>query len=443
MPLALDQLLPTDHPARLVWEFVEGVDLSELYARIRAVEGRAGRAPIDPRTLLGLWLFATLEGVGSARQIERLCQEHLAYIWMCGGVTIGHTVLAEFRVGHEGLLDRILAGSVASLVHEGLVKMTRVAQDGVRVRASAGAASMHRRKTLAERLEEAEAQVTALKAELANDPAASERRAASAKLRGAKRREKQLKEALRQLPHVQEVRERNLKKKGKRAARKAAKKALKRGAGKDADGQEPSTAAGVAEVADPTEEARVSSTDPDARVMKMGDGGYRPALNGQFATDVDSLVVLTADVLDVGSDAGQHLPALAKVREMYGVTPTEWLVDGGFPTLAAVEAMPDGCAIIAPVPPRKDSTRDPFKPMASDGPKVAAWRTRMGTEAAKRTYRLRAATAELVNAQARNRGLQQLPVRGKRAARCVLLLHAITHNLVRGAALRAREVAAA
>lgn len=446
MPLALDQLLPAEHPARLVWEFAEGVDLSALYAEIRSVEGRAGRAPIDPRTLLALWLFATLEGVGSARQIERLCKEHLAYIWLCGGTTVGHTVLAEFRVEHEAVLDRILAGSVATLVYQGLVKLERVAQDGVRVRASAGAASLHRKKTLEERFEEAKARIAALKAELDADPAASERRAASAKLRGAQRREKQVKEALRQLPHIQAVNERNQRKKGKRAARKAAKKAAaaKASSNTDKDEEAGTVAGATTAVADePTpREARASSTDPDARVMKMPDGGYRPALNAQFATDVDTLVIVGVDVGEVGSDAGLHGPMITRVKRDFGVTPREWLVDGGFPTLASVEAMPDGCDIIAPLPPAKDASRDPHKRLPSDTGKVAAWRERMGSEAAKQTYRLRAATAECVNAQARNRGLQQFRVRGKPRARCVLLLHAIAHNLVRAASLRAKQAAA-
>lgn len=439
VPLALDQLLAADHPARLVWEFVEGLDLSEQLERIRAREGHVGRPAIDPRTLLCLWLYATLEGVGSARHIERLCREHLAFIWICGGASVGHTVLAEFRVGDEAGLDRILTGCVASLVHEGLVTMKRVAQDGIRVRASAGAASMHRKRTLEDRLAEAEAQVSALKAEMEKDPSSSERRATAAKARGAEARQKKLKEALRQLPHVQQVQERNRKKK----ARKAARKAEKRASAATDDAPPATEQAAAAAASDPdVVEARVSSTDPDARVMKMADGGYRPALNGQFATDVDSLVVVSVDVINTGADAGQHLAAIDNVQKVYGITPDEWLVDGGFPTLDSVEKMPDGCDLIAPLPPNKDPNRDPFKRLPKDSDKVAAWRERMGTAKAQDTYRRRAATAELVNAHARNRGLRQFQVRGVHNARCVMLMHAIVNNIVRGATLRAKEGAA-
>ena len=145
--VALDQLLPEDHQARLVWEYVDGLDFTSLYERILAVEGWAGRRPADPKILMALWLYATLQGVGSARQLDRLCRDHVAYQWICGDVSMNYHTLSDFRTDHAEFLDKLLSESVAVLMHEGLVDLKRVAQDGMRVRASAGAASFRRGAT--------------------------------------------------------------------------------------------------------------------------------------------------------------------------------------------------------------------------------------------------------------------------------------------------------
>ena len=163
---SLDELLPEEHETRIVWEYVCGLDLSELLQRIQAVEGGPGQAPADPRILVALWLYATLRGVGSARELNRLCQYHAAYRWICGGVSMNYHTLADFRTQHVELLDRLLTESVASLMAEGLVTLDRVAQDGMKVRASAGAASFRRQPTLEEALVEAENQVAKLRKEL-------------------------------------------------------------------------------------------------------------------------------------------------------------------------------------------------------------------------------------------------------------------------------------
>ena len=143
--LPLDGLLPEDHQARLVWQYVDGLDMAPLYDLIRAVEGRAGRNPIDPKILMGLWLYATLDGVGSARQLAQLCEDHVAYQWICGGVSVNHHTLSDFRTAHAEFLDELLTQSVATLMHQDLVTLDRVAQDGMRVRANAGASSFRPR----------------------------------------------------------------------------------------------------------------------------------------------------------------------------------------------------------------------------------------------------------------------------------------------------------
>jgi transposase len=394
---ALDEMLPDDHEARTVWAYVCGLDLSELRERIQSVEGGPGQAPADPRVLLALWLYATLRGVGSARELNRLCRAHLAYRWICGGVSMNYHTLADFRTMHVDLLDRLLTESAASLMAEGLVTLDRVAQDGMKVRASAGASSFRRLPTLEEALAEAERQLAQLKEELETDPAAGHARQQAARRRAAEERAERIRAALEQLPKIAE-----------------SKKAKDR------------------------EKARASTTDADARVMKMGDGGFRPAFNVQLATATDSEVITGVDVTNSGGDQGQLAPMIEQHQERYGEKPKEGLVDGGFVKKEDIEKVEQGgTTVYAPVQKSKDPQRDPHTPRTDDSPEVAAWRQRMATDEAKAIYRQRAATAEYVNAMARNRGLQQFRVRGLRKVKAVVLWYALAHNLMRGVALRA------
>ena len=400
--MALDQMLPEDHQARLVWEYVEGLDFTPLYGHIQAVEGQAGRNATDPKILMALWLYATLQGVGSARELDRLCKYHLAYQWICGDVPMNYHTLSDFRTDHAEFLDRLLAESVAVLMNEGLVELKRVAQDGMRVRASAGAASFRRGPTLQECLKEAEEHVASLRAELEADPAATTRRQQAARERAARERTERIKKALEQLPEAE--------------AKKKPKDRKK---------------------------ARVSTTDPEARVMKMADGGYRPAYNVEYATDTASQVITGVEVVNSGSDQGQMAPMVQQHEERYGQEPDEMLVDGGFAKKEDITEVspPEGNTVVyAPVQKSKDKNRDPHTPRGDDSPAVAEWRQRMATSEAKEIYKERAATAECVNAIARNRGFWWFRVRGLFKARCVALWHALAHNLMRAVALRA-EVA--
>lgn len=180
------------------------------------------------------------------------------------------------------------------------------------------------------------------------------------------------------------------------------------------------------------DKARVSTTDADARVMKMGDGGFRPAYNGQFAVDTETQIVVGVDVSNSGSDQGQLVPMLDQLQERYGMIPPESLVDGGFAGLKDIEKARElGTEVYAPVAKPKDKARDPYVPLATDPPAIAQWRERMGTAEGKEIYKQRASSVECVNAQARNRGLQRLLVRGLPKVRTVLLWFAIAHNLVR------------
>ena len=198
----LEGLLSQDHPARAVWDFVESLDLRPLELQVQSVEGRAGRPATDPRIFMALWLYATVEGVGSARALERLTQQHDAYCWICGGVSVNHHSLSDFRVVHGEFLDEVLTQSVAALMSEGLVKLNRVAQDGIRVRANAGAASFRRQPTLERCLAEAKEQIDLLRQELKEEPEATSRRQAAARQRAVEDRHRRVTEALAQMPDV-------------------------------------------------------------------------------------------------------------------------------------------------------------------------------------------------------------------------------------------------
>ena len=403
---AWNDLLPDDHQARIVWNFVEGLDLSPLLQRIRSVAGEAGRPAVDPQILTALWLYATLRGVGSARELARRCGEQgeIPFQWICGGVSVNHHTLSDFRTQHVEVLDRLLTDSTAALLEQELVEMHRVAQDGMRVRASAGASSFRRRPTLEQCLADAEAQVATLKQELESDPAAASRREQSARQRAAEERRARVTRALERMPEAE--------------------------AKKKQDEQH---------------KARVSTTDPDASVMKMGDGGFRPAFNVQFATDTETQVITGVEVTNSGSDQGEMLPMVRQLEARYDQVPDEYLVDGGFAKKEDIEQLdPDpgddasaGTKVYAPVQKPKTGTRDPHQPREGDSPKIAAWRVRMGTDAAQEIYKQRAATAECVNAIARNRGLRQFPVRGLVKVKAVILWYVIAHNMMRAVALRA------
>lgn len=420
----LESLLAPEHEVRAVWQFVSRLDLSRLKAEIKAVEGRAGRPAIDPRLLLSLWLYAITKGIGSARELARLTTEHIAYQWLCGGVSVNHHSLSDFRVEHEAALDQLLTDGVATLVEAKAVTIHRVAQDGMRVRASAGSSSFRRRARLEERQRQAKEQVEALRKELDGDPQASKQREAKRQLATSERRQKAIEHALVEMSRLE--------KKHAERPKTSHKKKKKNSSGDRGDG-------GAKAQEETNKEPRVSTTDPEARVMKMADGGFRPAYNAQFSTDTVSQVILGVDVTNQGTDMGLVLPMIEDLEQRYGIAPAEVLVDGGFASLEDIQQMArkeQPTTTYAPVQkPRND--RDQFAPRKDDSPEIAEWRVRMGTEEAKTIYKLRAATAECVNAIARNRGLTQLLVRGVRKVRSVLLLYAIAHNMMRNFTLMA------
>jgi transposase len=406
---ALDELLEPDHRARIVWQAVCGLKLDRWLAQIKAVEGHVGRDATDPRLFVALWVLATLDGIGSARKLADLCEKHLAYRWLCGGVSVNHHLLSDFRSQGADKWNDLLTQIVGSLLSEDLVTIERVAQDGMRVRASAGKSSFRRKSRLEQCLQEAREQVETLARLAEEDTEELNQRQRQAQKCAAAQRQQRIEEALKQCAELQAQREASAKQSGRKPS-----------------------------------EARASTTDPEARVMKFADGGYRPGYNVQFSTDTQSGVIVVVAVTNEGSDNEQLPPMLDQSQERYQRIPAEILVDGGFASKEAIEqASSQGCLVYAPLKEEEKQRaegKDPYAKKKRDSAAVAAWRARMGTASAKAIYQLRCQTAEWINALCRNRGFWQMPLRGLAKCRTVALLYAITHNLLQAIKLRTQAL---
>jgi len=394
----IDSLIGQDHRLRVIWTYVVGLDLSALEDRIKARNGTPGHPAISPRLLLALWLYASSEGVGSARALERLCASHDAYRWLCGGVSVNYHTLADFRVGCADLLDRLLAEHVAALATAGLIDLDTLAQDGVRVRASAGAASFRRAATLDRHLAQAQELVETLKREVDANSDASNRRIKAAKQRAARERSERVKAAQTALAEIKKQREQ----------------------------REQTHANGK-----PKKEPRASTTDPTARVMKMADGGFRPAYNVQVASAAGEQIVVAVAVCNSGSDRGLMRPMLERLRARTGHFPGRHLADGGFNSAQDIEwAHGERIAVYCPPTQSKHGT-DPYLPRRGDGDGVLAWRARMASEAGKAQYKRRS-ICECIHARWRNWDLRQLTVRGLEKVRAIVLCYALANNILQG-----------
>ena len=398
----VDDLVSASHPVRVVEAFVATLDLSAFCEPIKAREGQAGQNSTDPALLVSLWLFATIRGIGSAREVGRRCGKEdssAPFVWLCGDVSVNHHLLSDFRVDH----------GVALLVKKGLVKVRRISQDGVRVRASAGTDSFSREESLEKLLEESREHVEQLRRQL-DDPAYSAGLSAkqkAAKTRAAKDKQKRLEQAIAELPE--------LKKKRDEAAKKA---------GNGKRGKK------IRE-----KELRVSSTDPDARVMKMPNGGFNPPVNVQLATDTESRAIVGVEVSNEGSDsAGLSEPMRKQVEQRTGQKVEQHLLDGGYLKHEDIEeAHAQGVELfMPPKTARTPGTRGKeLEPKPGDSEAILDWKKRMREEAGKQIYKQRAATNETVNADLRtHRGLTQLNVRGTPKARCVALWCALAYNVM-------------
>ncbi len=382
--MTLDELIGPDHLARLIWEMVDRFDLAPLLDAIAAREATPGHPQTDPRILVSLWLYATLEGIGSARELARLCEQHAAYRWLCGGVSINHHTLSDFRTEHADWLDHELIRSISGLLASGTIDLQTVAQDGLRVRAGAGKSSFRRKPRLQDFARIARERVERLKAETATDPGASRSRREAAQARAARERLQRVEAALAAMPQAQKRKKEN---KG-----------------------------------DPAE-ARVSSTDAEARVMKMPDGGFRPAFNIQYCAEAKLGLVVGVGVGNSGADQDALVPMHARVMQAFGRTVTNWLADGGYVSRAGIETL-SGHGTAACIPAGEVLQR-------CDSPVIQEWQARMQTEDAQTLYRWRARTIEWVNARVRNDGFYAVNVRGMSKTRAIALWHALAHNASR------------
>jgi transposase len=412
----IDSLIGEDHPVRVIWTYVAGLDLSALEDRIKARGERPGHPATSPRLLLALWLYATSDGVGSARALERLCESHDAYRWLCGGVSVNYHTLADFRVGCADLLDRLLSEHLAALAKAGLVDLDTLAQDGVRIRASAGAASFRRQATLDRHLAMAQAMVDELKREVDARSDASNQRIKAAKERAARERGERVKAAQAALAEIKRQRQEREQKRRKSETPSESEPPSKN--------EQPSKDK-------PPKEPRASTTDADARVMKMADGGFRPGYNVQVVSGAGEQIVVAIEVSNNGSDRGLMRPMLERRHARTGHFPGRHLADGGFCSARDIEWAHDkGIEVYCPPTQSKHGT-DPYLPRRDDGPGVLAWRARMASEVGKAQYKLRS-ICECIHARWRNWNLRQVTVRGLEKVRAVVLWHALANNLLQG-----------
>ena len=463
-PVDVEQLLEPDHLARAIWEMTGRLDLRAYRTAVRAVEGRAGRAAIDPRLQIALWIYAYSEKVSSAREIERRCSYHPAYQWLTGCEVINHHTLSDFRVEHQAALDGLFAQRLAILSREGLITLEQVVHDGTKIKAAASSQSFHRETTLRQHLAAAQERVRAM-----GDPRqeAGDRQRRKARQRAAKQKVERLQHALEELKKVQAAPQ------------------------------------GRAEPA----ERRASETDAEARVMKQGDGGSAPSHNVPISTDAAHGIIVGASVTQDANDQQQLLPAEEEIRRQNGRVPGQMIVDDGYTTRENVLAAADqtaweligtgnvgagGAEATARRLEKRGVTPDfypqnfafdlatntytcpagqtlayrytkhdrvgvnrkayraqavdcrtcAFHPQCCPGapsrtlvhtenvPAVAAYLARMQTEAARAAYRLRAPVAEFTNAWLKAKlGLRQFCVRGLKKVRCEVLWACLTYNI--------------
>src|ERR1700730_15273721 len=403
-----DDLVRALHPVRTVMAVVEKLDVSGFCEPIRAREGIAGRDATDPRLLVALWLYACIRGIGSARELARRCTESAPFRWLCGGVTVNHRLLSDFRIDHADALDELFTQVLATLVDKKLVRVSRISQDGVRVRVSAGSSSFRREERLQQLLEQARQHVMKLRKQLDSpaESAAVTARQKAARKRAAESRQQRLEQAIAQLPELKQ---------------KQAEAAQRAGKGKCGDQIR-------------AKQPRVSTTDAATRVMKMANGGYSPGVNVQLATDTQSRAILGVEVSNEGSDsAGLSEPMRQQVEKRTGGKVEQHLVDGGYlRTEDIVQAHQQGVELFVPSKPARNPQNrgQELTPKPGDSEAIRAWKQRMGSEEGKKIYLQRAATSETANAELRTyRGLAPLTVRGLNKIKCVALWCALAYNL--------------
>lgn len=281
----VERLVDADHPARLLWEIIGKLDLSRYYAGVKSNEEAGGRPPWSPQLLITMWVYAYSVGIGAAREIERRCGYDPAFWWLTGMEKVNHHSLSDFRLEKKEELDELFAQVLGAASAEGFISLEQVTLDGTKIKANASQKSFHREKTLREHLEKARQVVK----QLEEEGEAEEKRRAAAE---AKAREKveRLEQALEELKEL---------------------------------GQEKTTE-------EEKQETRVSSSDPEARVMKQSEGGFAPSYNVQITADTQHGLIVDVEVTQAGNDFQQLIPAVERVQERFGKAPGQVLVDSGY-----------------------------------------------------------------------------------------------------------------
>jgi transposase len=410
----LEALLPSDHRVRIVMSFVDGLDLQALYDAIKSREGEPGRPPPDPAVLLALWLYATIEGVGSARQLERLAERDLAYRWIAGGVPLNYHGLSDFRVAHVEVLDRLLTESVTALIAEGVVSLAEIVVDGTKVRANASRESFKTGNKLAQIGAAVEQRLVALKAEIGADPEASSRRKRAAQERAAREVKERAERARAALDRVRTEREQRAKRHSQDEAKKS--------------------------------EPKASLSDPAARNMRFADGAIGPAYNAQIAVTPNEGIIVSVEMTNRRNDAGLAGPMVDDVVRRYGRAPETLLVDTHYATSEDIAALADHAAgpvkVFTPIPTERDDVTpgtlaNRLRKRAREPESVKEWRSRMATQDGREVYRLRK-LIERINANLKNHGFGFLPVRGLIKVKAVALWHALANNLMVAHRLRTK-----
>jgi len=395
---SLDDLITEDHQVRNIWYYINQMDLSLFFNKILSRSCNPGRPATDPKILLALWIYAIVEGIGSARVIDRYCGEHLAFKWLCGGVPVNYHTISDFRKNNSVEFDDLTTQIISRLIHKDLVSLKRVSQDGMRVRASAGTSSFRRKPTLKDALKVAKEQVAALREELDEDATACLNRKSAAKKRATEDHLQRVTEAVNE--HTKSVTSLANSKKKHRKKLTEEEKA----------------------------EIRTSTTDPTARKMKMNHGGFSPAYNFQLAVDTESKFIIGNYITNRGSDFGELSPMFNKLKERYKKTPQQFLVDQGYlHHQDIIKVQKSECKVY--VNPKESAFKNTPQPGEDD--QLTEWRVRMGLDEAKEIYKDRASNSEWANAGMRNRGLNRLLVRGMSCVSSVLNLHVLTHNILR------------
>ena len=293
----VELLIEEDHPARSIWELVGRLDLSRYYAEIGSVEGRAGREHTDPQVLISLWLYAYSRGISSAREMARRCEYEPAFQWLCGLEPISHRTLSGFRCEQKAALDDLFVQVLGMLSAEGLITLERVTLDGTKIKAHAGGNTFRRQEKLAAHLQAAREQVRRMEEQAAEEEQMV-RRQVAARRRAARQRQSRLEAAVREVERLQREKK------------------------EDRD----------------TFVARASSTDPEAHVMRNGEGGTVPSYNVQLVTDTAHALIVNVEATTDGVDHHQLAPALERCAQTLGCQPGQIVADGDYTNHASVAA---------------------------------------------------------------------------------------------------------